>query len=213
MKHQKNKKIVANKVSTILNKVYPNNATLLLWWNDPYKLLIAVIMSAQTTDASVNKVTPILWSKYPSCLSLSRANITEVEEIIKSIGFYKNKAKNVINTSKILSEVYDSQIPKNLSELIKLPGVGRKTANVVLSTAFNITSGIAVDTHVFRITHRLGLACSKTADKTERELLEIFPKKTWQNINNQMVRFGRQYCTAFDPKCYMCPLKDLCDFN
>lgn len=213
MKLQENKKIVANKVSTILNKVYPNNATLLLWWNDPYKLLIAVIMSAQTTDASVNKVTPILWSKYPSCLKLSQANITDVEEIIKSIGFYKNKAKNIINTSKILSELYDSQVPKSIDELIKLPGVGRKTANVVLSTAFNITSGIAVDTHVFRITHRLGLASSKTADKTERELLDIFPKKTWQNINNQMVRFGRQYCTAIDPKCYMCPLKDLCMFN
>lgn len=205
-----NKKIRASKIAEILNNIMPNPDTELLYWNDPFKLVIAVALSAQTTDKSVNKVTPLLWEKYPTIDSLANANIKDVEQILRSIGFYQNKAKNTINCAKMIRDNFNNTVPDNMIDLQKLPGVGRKTANIVLNVAFNKVEGIAVDTHVFRITHRLGLSDAKNPAQTEPDLLNIFAEKDWKNINHQLVLFGRYTCLARNPKCYGCPLKKYC---
>lgn len=205
-----NKKKRAKKIANILNKEIPDPDTELLYWDDPFKLVIAVALSAQTTDKSVNKVTPLLWGLYPSQFELAKADIVQVEQILRSIGFYKNKAKNAINCAKMVVEEFNGKVPNNMDDLQKLPGVGRKTANIVLNVAFNKVEGIAVDTHVFRISHKLRLSNAKTPQDTEYDLLKVFDKDDWKNLNHQLVLFGRRTCIARNPKCHTCPLEKLC---
>ena len=206
----KNKKIRACKIAKILNNFLPEPDTELLYWDSPFRLVIAVALSAQTTDKSVNKVTPILWKKYPKIKDLANANIYEVGKILRPIGFYQNKAKNSINCAKMIIEEFDGKVPDNMTDLQKLPGVGRKTANIVLNVAFNKVEGIAVDTHVFRISHQLKLSNAPTPAKTEIDLLKVFDQKDWKNLNHQLVLFGRRTCIARRPKCNQCPLAELC---
>lgn len=206
-----NKRQKAKKIVEILNKEIPNPDTELKYWGDPFKLVIAVALSAQTTDKSVNKVTPLLWDFYPTIHDLANADIKKLEQILRPIGFYQNKAKNTINCAKMIIEDFNGKVPDNMDDLQKLPGVGRKTANIVLNVAFNKIEGIAVDTHVFRITHRLGLSDAKNPEKTELDLLDVFDKKDWKNINHQLVLFGRYTCMSNNPKCKTCALKKICN--
>lgn len=190
---------------------YPEPECALVYGGDPFKLTIAVMLSAQTTDVGVNKVTPTLWHAYPTIADLAQANPKDVENIISSIGFYRNKAKNAIGIAQMVLADFGGEIPRDINDLQKLPGVGRKTANVVLNEAFSIVEGIAVDTHVNRIAHRLKLV-PKDDDpsKTEQALLKLYPKTYWGRINHQWVLFGRQTCIARRPKCAECFLQDLC---
>ncbi len=195
-----------------LNALYPEKHIHLVH-NNPFELLIATILSAQCTDNRVNQITPILFEKYQSINDLANANILDVEEIIRSTGLYKNKAKNIIASAKLLVNEYENQVPKNMKDLLKLPGVARKTANVVLSGAFEINEGIAVDTHVKRIAFRIGLTKEVNPDLVEKDLMKAFSKSEWGNINNKMVTFGRQVCDAKKPKCTECKLADICDYK
>lgn len=206
----KNKKVRAKKIVDVLNEYLGESKTELLYWDDPFKLVIAVALSAQTTDKAVNKVTPLLWEIYPDVYKLSEAKLSKVEQILRPLGFYKNKAKNSINCAKIIVEQYNGQVPQTMNELQKLPGVGRKTANIVLNVAFDKVEGIAVDTHVYRISHRLMLSDAPNPAKTEPDLLKIFDKKDWKNLNHQLVLFGRYTCISRNPNCTGCPLSKLC---
>ena len=180
--------------------------------NDPFRLVCAVVLSAQCTDAAVNKVTPALFEKYPSCYDLAQAKLKDVEKIIHSLGFFRSKAANLVKLSQMLVSDFAGVVPNDLEELQKLPGVGRKTANVVMCEAFRNAQGIAVDTHVYRIAHRLRFAgpSADTPDKTEMALLSIYPQKDWLFINHQWVHFGREFCRAQRPRCADCIIGDLC---
>lgn len=195
-----------------MNDHYPKAECALNYWGDPFKLTIAVLLSAQTTDKGVNKVTPMLWERYPTPEALAQADVADVEGIIRTIGFYHAKATNCIKCARMVVSEFGGEIPQDIVELQKLPGVGRKTANVVLNEAFGIVEGIAVDTHVFRIAHKLKLAgpSSDTPAKTEDALLKLYPKEFWGPINHQWVLFGRETCIARRPKCECCFLSDLC---
>ncbi|WP_350454313.1 endonuclease III [Slackia heliotrinireducens] len=179
---------------------------------DPFSLTIAVILSAQCTDAAVNKVTPALFAKYPTPADLAAAKLQDVEDIIHPLGFFHSKAKNLIACAQKVVADYGGEIPESMEGLQSLPGVGRKTANVVMCQAFRNAQGIAVDTHVFRIAHRLGFATRNddTPDKVEAKLLKIYPQTDWLYINHQWVHFGREFCSARNPKCLTCPIHDLC---
>lgn len=193
----------------VLDEMFPD-AHVELNHQNHFELLIAVVLSAQTTDISVNKVTPLLFEKYPTPELMSKAQIEDIESLIKSIGLYRNKAKNIILLSKMIYEKYNNQIPNQRELLEALPGVGRKTANVVLSNAFGIPA-LAVDTHVARVSIRLGLA--KEHDNVleiERKLMDKIPKKKWQKTHHQLIFFGRYHCLAKNPKCNKCPLFDIC---
>lgn len=191
---------------------YGEGESSLDYHGDPFKLVCAVVLSAQCTDAAVNKVTPLLFKKYPTCFELAAAHIPDVEEIIHSLGFFHAKAVNLVKLSRMLVEDFNGEVPNDLNLLQKLPGVGRKTANVVMCEAFKNAQGIAVDTHVFRIAHRLKFAgpSAKTPDKTEKALLSIYPKEDWLYINHQWVHFGREFCRAQHPRCEECIIADLC---
>lgn len=208
----KTKKIKAKKVAIALKEKYGNQKTELLYWNDPFKLLIAVSLSAQTTDKAVNKVTPKLWEKYPNIKDLSKANYDDVQKILRPLGFYKVKSKNIINCAKLVLEKFDKNVPDDINKLQELPGVGRKTANIVLNVAFDKVEGIAVDTHVFRITHRLNLSNAKDPDKAEIELLKVFDCKYWKDLNHHLVLYGREICTSKNPKCNECYFTKICKF-
>lgn len=202
-------------VSKILNAfedMFPNAKGELDHRNN-FELLVAVVLSAQTTDVGVNKVTPTLFSYYPTPYDLANANINHVEELLNSIGLYRTKAKNIIKLSKILVDKHQGNIPSERMLLEELPGVGRKTANVVLSIAFDIPA-IAVDTHVSRVSKRLGIANFDDDVLTvEKKLMQAFPKDTWQKVHHQMIFFGRYHCLARKPKCLGCPLVDICVFK
>jgi len=193
----------------ILKKEYPHAKTELKHSN-PFELLIATILSAQTKDTTINKITPILFKKYPTPQKLAEADINDVEKIIKPTGFYKIKAKNIIETSKILVEKFGGKVPDNMEDLLKLKGVARKTANVVLSNAFNKNEGIVVDTHVKRISYRIGLSDNKDPLKIEQDLMKIFDKDDWSFISNALVLHGRYICDAKNPKCDICKIAKLC---
>lgn len=180
-------------------------------FTNAFELLIATIMSAQTTDKQVNAVTETLFEKYPDAQSLCNIDIEELEELIKSTGFYRNKAANVKKTCCILISEHDGQVPQTMHDLLELPGVGRKTANVVLSNAFDIPA-IAVDTHVFRVANRLGLANAKSVQLTERQLMENIPKSKWSDAHHWLIRHGRKVCLARSPKCQDCFLADVCKY-
>lgn len=196
------------KVLKALDHLFPN-AKGELEADSSFQLLVAVVLSAQTTDIQVNKVTKVLFAKYPNPIDLANASYEDVSNIIKHIGLYKTKTKNIINLSKILIEKFDSLVPSSRKELESLPGVGRKTANVILSNVFNIPA-IAVDTHVYRVSHRLGLSTGKTPLDVEVDLNKSFPKETWLKLHHQLIFFGRYHCKAKNPNCKTCPLIDIC---
>lgn len=180
---------------------------------NPFRLVISVLLSAQTTDAQVNKVTPRLFELWPTPEAMAGATYAELSDVIKSLGFYKTKAKHCIECAQMLVADYGSVVPASMDELVKLPGVGRKTANIVLNVGYGIVEGIAVDTHVHRIAHRLMLSPKTHAKeplKTEQDLLKILPHEYWNNVNHQWIMLGREICDARKPLCSECPLSDLC---
>lgn len=202
----------AIEVARRMNEHYPQAECALHYGGDPFRLTIAVLLSAQTTDKGVNKVTPALWERYPKPADLAAARLEDIEGIIKTIGFYRTKAANCIKCAQMVVSDYGGEIPRDIDEMQKLPGVGRKTANVVLNEAFGIVEGIAVDTHVFRIAHKLKFAgpSADTPAKTETALLKLYPHEYWGPINHQWVIFGRETCIARRPRCGECFLADLC---
>lgn len=180
---------------------------------NPFRLVISVLLSAQTTDAQVNRVTPELFRRFPTPEAIAAASPEEVAEIIRSLGFYKTKARHCVEAAQAIVADFGGEVPHTMAELTSLPGVGRKTANIVLNVSFGIVEGIAVDTHVNRIAHRLGLS-PKTHEreplKTEQDLLAILPRELWGPVNHQWIRHGRDTCTARAPKCDGCVLEDIC---
>ena len=193
----------------VLRQLYPTRKTSLMWKN-PWQLLIATILSAQTSDQQVNKVLPTLFKNWPTPKSLKEADPKEVERVIKKIGLFKSKTKYIIKTAQIIHDEFNGKVPSNMKDLLKLYGVSRKTANIVLSLGFGINEGIAVDTHVKRISNRLGLTQHKDPKKIEKDLMKLFPKDSWGEINLLFVQFGREICKAKNPKCSVCPLKNIC---
>jgi endonuclease-3 len=204
-----NRKMVKN-ILEILENIYPE-ARCELNYNSPFQLLIATMLSAQTTDKMVNKVTQNLFLKYPAVEDFLTLKQEALEKEIKEIGLYRNKAKNILKTCEFLVSNYSGIVPKDLLQLIELPGVGRKTANVVLSNAFEIPA-IAVDTHVFRVSNRIGLARGKTPDHVEKELMENIPKRQWGKSHHLLIWHGRRLCHARKPNCVNCALKNFCGF-
>ena len=204
------KKERALKIAEAMNAYYPEPESALLYEGDVFKLVIAVLLSAQTTDKGVNRVTPLLWEQYPTIADLAQANPSDVEEILKPIGYYRSKASYCIGCAQMVLSDFGGTVPQTMEELVRLPGVGRKTANIVLNEGFGIVEGIAVDTHVFRIAQILKLSNAKTPEKTEKDLLALYPREYWKPINHQWVLLGREFCIARRPKCGSCPLASLC---
>lgn len=194
----------------ILENTYPE-AECALHHQNVFQLIVAVALSAQTTDKSVNVVTPSLFERYPDAEALAAADVEEVSEYIKRIGMYKTKAKNIVGMAQKLVSDYDGQVPEDYDALVSLPGVGRKTANVVLSVGFG-HQRIAVDTHVFRVANRIGLVHEKDVLKTELSLMERIPEERWSRTHHSLIFHGRQCCDARKPKCDDCPLNTLCEY-
>lgn len=192
-----------------LSKEYPD-AHCELTYSNPYELTAATILSAQCTDKRVNMVTPVLFKKYPDPKSLAGAKQPELEEIIKTTGFFRNKAKSLLGMASGLVQRHQGQVPKTMEELVKLPGVGRKTANVVLGNAFGINEGVVVDTHVGRLSVRLGFTKHTDPVKVEKELMNLFPAKNWTLLSHLLIFHGRRVCVARRPKCEECVLNDIC---
>jgi len=192
-----------------LAKTYPD-ATCALKHGSAYQLIAATILSAQCTDERVNMVTPALFAKYPDVESLAKANQADVEEIIRSTGFFRAKANSLRGMAQGVVERFGGQIPKSLDDLVTLPGVGRKTANVVLGTVWGIPSGVVVDTHVKRITNLLGITKGTSPEQIERELMELVPQSEWVNFSHRLIHHGRRICIARRPKCPECPLLSCC---
>ena len=197
-----------DKIRKVLRTLYPGVNTALVY-DTPFQLLVATILSAQCTDKQVNRVTGKLFRHLKTPADFARIPSNTLEKYIRSTGFFRNKARNIKNCSKILVEDYNSKLPRTLEKMVKLPGVGRKTANVVLGAAFGIP-GIVVDTHVARLSERLGLTGSRDPVKIEFDLMEIVPECAWNDFSLQLIFFGRQTCTARHPKCPKCPLNKLC---
>lgn len=198
------------KVSKLLFDTYPE-AFCSLEYQEPLQLLIATILAAQCTDARVNIVSKDLFEKYKSVRDFANANPEELEQDIKSTGFYRNKAKNIIGCCQMLIKDYESKVPNNIEALVSLPGVGRKTANVVLSNIYGIP-GIIVDTHCIRLSNRIGLTDNDDPVKIENDLMEIVSKKNWSKFSNNLVYHGRAICDARKPKCEICPISEFCRF-
>lgn len=199
-----------NKIIELLNEKY-GHLGCALNYRTPFELLIATMLSAQTTDITVNKATEVLFKKYNTPQDFTKIPIEELEDYIKTCGFYKNKAKNIKEASKIILEKYNGIVPDTLEELVKLPGVGRKTANVVLSNAFG-KDAIAVDTHVFRVSNRIGLAKANNVDETELQLMKNIPKEWWSRAHHMLIWHGRHVCSARKPKCEECIISSYCDY-
>jgi endonuclease-3 len=197
------------KIIQLLEKQYPNAKTALNY-TSPLEMLIATMLSAQTTDIQVNIVTQTLFKKYHSAQDYADADLKELEQDIHSTGFYHNKAKNLKACCRLLVEKFGGQVPRTMPELLELPGVARKTANIVLYNAYGVTAGIAVDTHVTRLSQRLGLTEQKDQDKIERDLMRLTPKEKWMPLTDLLIFHGRQVCTAKKPKCGICVLNKIC---
>lgn len=192
-----------------LKDLYPNSKCALIH-NNPYELLIATILSAQCTDVRINIVTPNLFAKYPSAHELAKAPIDDIREEIKTINFFNNKTKFLKKTGEILVEKYDGQVPSTMLELLELSGVSRKTANVVLSNSFNINEGVVVDTHVMRLSQRLGFTLNTNRDKIEQDLKKICDQEDWGLLSHLLIDHGRAVCKARVPQCSKCQLVDIC---
>ena len=192
-----------------LTAYYPD-ATCSLDFSSPFEMLVAVALSAQCTDERVNKTTPTLFEKYNTPEDFKNIDIKELEKIIHPCGFYKNKAKNLKAAGKKIVDDFGGTVPQTMEELVTIPGVGRKSANVIMLEAFNNPQGIAVDTHAKRISNRIGFSHQSDPSKIEEDLLRIIPKKYWKDVNHILVWHGRKTCTAKNPKCDVCPIKELC---
>ncbi len=199
----------ATKIMELLEKEYPN-AKIALNYKNPLELLVATILSAQCTDERVNAVTKELFKKYTKPVDYAKADITDLEKDIRSTGFFHNKAKNIQRTNQILAEKYHNQVPKTMEELLELPGVARKTANIVLYGAYDTIAGIAVDTHVRRLSQRLGLTENEDQDKIEQDLMQLIPKEKWMRLTDLLIFHGRQVCVAKKPRCEACILNKIC---
>ncbi len=203
------RKSLLKKTIDALERAYPSPKCA-LEHADPFQLLVATILSAQCTDKRVNMVTPALFKKYPTPTHFANAPIEEVEDAIKTCGFYHSKAANIVKASKKLVEDYDGVVPDSFDALVKLPGVGRKTANCVLGNAFGIASGFVVDTHVLRLSRKIGLSDETTPEKVEEDLNRITPREEWIDLSHRLIYLGRQYCVARRPQCDACPLTAFC---
>ena len=199
------------KVLAIIGEMYPD-AHCELDYQTPFQLLVAVILSAQTTDKSVNKVTPQLWQHYPTIADLAAANVVDVENDLRTIGLYKNKARNIVKTARVVLQDFDGVVPKTHKELESLPGVGRKTANVVLAEIYKVPS-IAVDTHVSRVAKRLNISAQDASvTEIEHDLMKKIPKRDWIVTHHRLIFFGRYFCLAKNPKCAICPVQSYCKY-
>lgn len=197
------------RILAILKKAYPS-AECSLDYKNPLQLLVATLLSAQCTDERVNKVTPALFARFRSAKDFADANIAELEKFVRSTGFYHNKAKNIKAACKIIVGKHAGKVPKTMEKILELPGVARKTANIVLGNAYGIIEGVPVDTHAIRISHLLGLTTEKQQGKIELDLMALLPKKDWLRISNLFVHHGRAICIARRPICSKCPLNKLC---
>lgn len=197
------------KIVEVLKDTYPD-AKCSLDFTTPFEMLIAVILSAQCTDERVNKTTPALFAKYSTPQDFANMDIEELENFIHPCGFYKNKAKNIKATAQIIVDKYNGKVPETMEELMSLPGVGRKTANVVMLEAFNKPQGIAVDTHCKRISNKVGFSNEKEPEKIEQDLLKIIPSKYYKDMNHILIWHGRNTCVSRTPKCEMCPINKYC---
>lgn len=195
-----------------LKEFYPE-ATCSLDFKTPFELVIAVMLSAQCTDKRVNETTPYIFSKYNTPKDFSNIDLNLLENLIHPCGFYKNKAKNIIACSKKIISDFNGKVPNNMEDLVSLPGIGRKSANVIMLEAFNNPVGIAVDTHAKRISNRIGLSLQTTPEKIEQDLLKIIPKKYLKDVNHLFVYHGRKICESRKPKCDICPIRNLCSKN
>ena len=205
------KKNEAIKIIEILKNTYPD-AKCSLDFTTPFEMLVAVILSAQCTDERVNKTTPSIFSKYSTPEDFVKMPLETLEELIHPCGFYKNKAKNIKLTAQKIVDEFGGDVPDTMDELLSLPGVGRKTANVVMLEAFNKPQGIAVDTHCKRLANRIGFSDEETPEKIEQDLLRLFPYEYLKYINHVLIYHGRAICTARSPKCKECPIKEFCRF-
>lgn len=192
-----------------LRTVYDPDTTALEWHN-PWHLLVATVLAAQCTDERVNQVTPELFRRWPGPAELRHAEQAELEEVVHSTGFFRNKAKNLIAAANMVMDKYGGKLPRSMAEMIQLPGVARKTANIVLSTSLGVVEGIAVDTHVKRLSFRLGLTESDRPERIERDLMADFERSVWGEVNHLLVQHGRAVCQARTPKCSNCLLADIC---
>lgn len=192
-----------------LAKRYPAPEPALDWTN-AWELLVATVLAAQCTDERVNKVTPGLFAKWSTISQMAEAETADIEDEIRSTGFFRNKAKNLKNAARRILDVYEGVVPKTMEDLITLPGVARKTANIVLSNAYGIHEGIAIDTHVKRLTFRMGLTKNTDPVRIEKDLIPLYPRETWGDVNHFLVYFGREVCNARSPHCIQCELADIC---
>ena len=197
------------KILSILRQSYPRSRTALRF-ETPFQILVATILSAQCTDEKVNKITPALFRKYSTPSDFASADPKVLEQEIRPTGFFRNKTKSIIGASKKIVEDFGGKVPDNMEDLVRLPGVARKTANIVLSSSFKKAEGIAVDTHVRRLSQRLGLSKEQNPDKIERDLMDIVPKEDWLDFNYMLVNHGRAVCPSRKPRCPECQLKLLC---
>lgn len=204
--------VKVNKIIKILDKEY-KGIDIALEFSNVFELMVATILSAQCTDKRVNIVTKTLFKKYKTIKDYANADLKEFENDIKSTGFYRNKAKNIIATANMVLDKFNGTVPKTMEELITLKGVARKTANIVLGSGYGINVGIAVDTHVIRLTNLIGLSKNSDPVKIEQDLMKIIPKKYWKNISFLIQTLGRRICIARRPKCDICPIKQLCNHN
>ncbi|GBC99133.1 Endonuclease III [bacterium HR17] len=192
-----------------LRRAYPQATTELVWQN-PFQLLIATILSAQTTDKKTNEVTPVLFARYPTPHALAAADPAEVEAIVRPLGYYRQKTRTIIAAAKMLVDRFNGEVPRSMDELLQLPGVGRKTAAIVLGTAFGIQEGIPVDTHVQRVAQRLGLTRQKQPEKIEQDLMALVPRREWTWFGHALTLHGRYVCLARKPRCNECVLEPYC---
>jgi endonuclease-3 len=197
------------KIIRILRREYPGSRTA-LGFESPLQILVATILAAQCTDKRVNQITPALFSKYPTAAAFAAADRAELEAEIRPTGFFRNKAKSIIGAARKIVEDFDGRVPANMADLITLPGVARKTANIVLSSGYGIAEGIAVDTHVKRLSGRLGLSRQRDPEKIEKDLLRLVPKKDWLDFNYMLVNHGRKTCQARKPRCPECLVRRFC---
>jgi endonuclease-3 len=199
----------AEKIAKIFQKEYPNPETELVHKNE-YELAVSVMLSAQTTDKKVNQVTPALFQKYPSWSELAVANVTDVEDLIRQVNFYRGKADRLVKAGQKVVAEFGGELPHSMIDLMKIPGIARKSANVIMQEAWGVAEGIVVDTHVTRVSGRVGLTVNTNPVKIEKDLMVLFPKESWRGVSGGMVLLGRYICVARKPKCGECPLNKNC---
>ncbi|MGE4421365.1 MAG: endonuclease III [Pseudodesulfovibrio sp.] len=204
-----NKKERAAEIFDRLSKRYPSPKPA-LDYTSAWELLVATALSAQCTDERVNKVTPVFFERWPTIKDAAGADVAEIEDVVRSTGFFRNKAKNIKAAATRIMEVYGGEVPRTMAELITLGGVARKTASIVLANAFGVNEGIAVDTHVKRLAFRMGLTVKTDPVQIEKDLMPLFPLDTWGDVNHLLVFFGREVCPARKPQCDVCELNDIC---